>query len=243
MKQPLPIAILGEYSPDFKPHAATVAAIDHSAAQLEREVNATWVSTAAITDDLFQTYSAIWVAPGSPYKNMDATLATIHYARENGVPCLGTCGGFQHMVLEYARNVLKFSDAAHAEYDPYASNLFVSELECSLAGRQMLLQFSAESRVSEIYDSLSATEEYYCNFGIHPAQVSKLKSGPMQVVGADAEGEVRVIELPGHPFFVGTLFVPQLRSTPADPHPLITAFLAAADLLHSLLSDSSVRES
>jgi CTP synthase (UTP-ammonia lyase) len=54
-----------------------------------------------------------------------------------------------------------------------------------------------------------------------------LKSGPLKITGSDIEGEVRVIELPGHPFFVGTLFVPQTRSTPEKPHPLVTSFLEA----------------
>jgi len=226
--KPISIAILGEYSPDFKPHPATNAAIAHSAARLNANVSADWISTNDISNSLFEKYSAIWVAPGSPYRNMDKTLWAIQYARENDIPCFGTCGGFQHMLIEYARNVLGFDDAQHAEYDPYASNLFISELECSLAGRQMTLQLKAGSRVSDIYRGLQATEEYYCNFGINPVHIPSLNSGPLQVVGSDAEGEVRVIELPDHSFFIGTLFVPQMRSTESNPHPLVTAFLQAA---------------
>lgn len=79
-----------------------------------------------------------------------------------------------------------------------------------------------------IYGSLIATEEYYCNFGIDPAQSESLSSGPLQIVGSDEEGEIRVIELPDHPFHVGTLYVPQLRSTQSDPHALVTAFLQSA---------------
>jgi len=222
------VAVLGEYSPDFKSHPSTDAAIAHSAALFDANVSADWVSTNNIVDTLFETYSAIWIAPGSPYRNMDKTLWAIQYARENNIPCFGTCGGFQHMVIEYARNVLGFVDAQHAEYDPYASNLFISQLECSLVGRHMPLRFDDGSRVSDIYGSLTATEEYYCNFGINPAHIPSLNSGPLQIVGSDEEGEVRVIELPDHPFYVGTLFVPQMRSTESHPHPLVTEFLQAA---------------
>lgn len=221
------IAIIGEYSPDYRPHASTNSAITHSAAQLDLQVNADWISTDDIGDTLFETHSGIWVAPGSPYRNLGKTLDAIRHARENDVPCFGTCGGFQHMVIEYARNVLGFVDAQHAEYDPYASNLFVSKLDCSLAGRRMTLQFTAGSRVSMIYGSCQATEEYYCNFGIDLAQLARLKCGPLQIVGSDEEGEVRVIDLPNHPFYLGTLFVPQTRSTESNPHPLVTAFLQA----------------
>jgi CTP synthase (UTP-ammonia lyase) len=184
-----------------------------------------WVSTQDITPSLFSNFSSIWVAPGSPYKNIDKTLWAIQHAREQHIPCFGTCGGFQHIVLEYARNVLNFKDAQHAEYDPYASDLFVSELACSLAGREMKLDFVEGSRVAQIYGSLSATEEYYCNFGVHPDKVQLLKSGPIRITGSDAEGDIRVVELPHHPFFLGTLFVPQARSTLSHPHPLVNAFL------------------
>src|SRR5262249_2632742 len=153
-------------------------------------------------------------------KDLDKTLWVIRHAREHHVPCFGTCGGFQHMILEYARHVLGCQDAQHAEYDPYASHLFVSQLVCSLAGREMPLHFAAGSQVAAIYGALSATEQYYCNFGVNPDYIPLLKSGPLQVTGSDNEGEVRVIELPGHPFFIGTLFVPQTRSTPQHPHPL-----------------------
>jgi CTP synthase (UTP-ammonia lyase) len=131
------------------------------------------------------------------------------------------------MVLEYARNVLHFSDAQHAEYDPYASTLFITQLACSLAGREMTLQFVAGSMVAEIYGALSAKEEYYCNFGVDAGKVPLLTSSALRVTGSDGEGEIRVIELPAHPFFLGTLYVPQTRSTPAMPHPLVNAFLKA----------------
>ena len=101
-------------------------------------------STSEINDSLFDRFSGVWVTPGSPYKNLEKTLWAIRFARENGIPCFGTCGGFQHMVLEYARNVLGYEDAQHAEYDPYASSLFISALACSLAGRTMELHFDRD---------------------------------------------------------------------------------------------------
>lgn len=221
------IAILGEYTPASQTHLATTAAIEHSCALLEADIKGVWVPTESIGPSLLDRFTGIWVAPGAPYKDMDKTLWAIRYAREHLIPCFGTCGGFQHMVLEYARNVLGFKDAQHAEYDPYASTLFISRLACSLTGREMQLRFTSGSQVARIYGALSTTEHYYCNFGVAPEYIALLKSGAMQVTGSDSEGEVRVIELPGHPFFIGTLFVPQTRSTPQSPHPLVTAFLQA----------------
>ncbi|MCA9130181.1 MAG: hypothetical protein KDB22_24000 [Planctomycetales bacterium] len=226
--KPVPIAIIGEFSPSFEPHGATNAAIEHASNSLKQSFRADWISTEDVEQRLLESFAGILIAPGSPYASLSNALNAIRFARENNLPCLGTCGGFQHIILEYARNVLGFDDAQHAEYDPFSSQLFVSKLDCSLVGRRMRLQFVNETRVARIYQSLEADEQYYCNFGVNPQFVDLLRSGPLQIVGKDAEGEVRVVELPDHPFFVGTLFVPQLNSTSATPHPLIKEFLRVA---------------
>jgi CTP synthase (UTP-ammonia lyase) len=222
------IAVIGDYDPASATHAATDAALQHSSEQLDARVEHRWLSTATLSDALFDQFAAILVAPGSPYKDLARTLAAIRFARERTVPCLGTCGGFQHMVIEYARNVLGLRDAQHAEYDPNASELFITPLSCSLRGRSMTLQLQPGSQVAACYGSDSATEQYYCNFGVDPARVAQLRSGPLRFSGSDAEGELRVLELPGHPFFIGTLFVPQARSRPGASHPLLSAFVRAA---------------
>lgn len=157
-KRPAAIAILGEFNSDFPPHPATNAAIEHSREQLGVELHSTWVSTADIHVQSLWRYAGIWVAPGSPYRSLEKTVSAIRYARENGLPRFGTCGGCQHMIIEYARNILGYRDAQHAEHDPYASNLFISSLRCSLAGREMMLAFSPGSKVAEIYGTLTASE-------------------------------------------------------------------------------------
>ena len=221
------IAILGEYKSGYEPHLATQAAIAHSGSKLGITIEGVWVSTEDIKDALFETYAGIWIAPGSPYRNMEKMLQAIRYARENNIPCLGTCGGFQHMVLEYARSILGFEEAESQENDPYASQLFISQLDCSLSGREMELTLVEGSQIATIYGSLKTIERYYCNFGVNLEYVPALKSRSLNVTGSDVEGEVRVIELPGHPFFIGTLFVPQTRSTFETPHPVVTAFIEA----------------
>lgn len=221
------IGIIAEYDPNFEPHVATSRAIEHSKAVLGAEIEYKWVSTEEIGEDFFDTYNGLWVAPGSPYKNLARTLWAIQQARENGIPTIGTCGGFQHIILEYARNLLGFKDAQHAEYNPYASNLFISKLVCSLAGREMRLGFTRGSKIAQIYGSAEAEEAYYCNFAVNPEYLSVIKNGPIEITGSDSEGEVRAVEYPNHPFFIGTLFVPQARSTVGRPHPLVTAFLKA----------------
>jgi CTP synthase (UTP-ammonia lyase) len=225
---PIKIAIIGEYDPSFEPHALTDAAIGHSARHLDVELSRSWVSTSDLTASTLDEYDGAWIAPGSPYRDMGRTLRAIQYARLNNMPCLGTCGGFQHMVIEFARNQLGIADAEHAEYDPYASRLIVSKLECSLAGREMKLSFAKDSLVAKIYGSTTATERYYCNFGVNPNYARQISAAGFRIVGSDSEGEARVMELSGHPYFVGTLFVPQFRSTADCSHPLVTELLRAA---------------
>src|SRR3569623_216940 len=233
---PIRLAIIGDYAPEYEPHAATNAAIRHSCAALGFDVESTWLPTTEVDEALFHRYRAICVAPGSPYRDMGKVLSAIRYARERRVPCLAACGGFLHMVLDYARNVLGYQDAQHAEYDPYASNLFISRLACSLVGREMDLSFVEGSRIAQAYGARHAKEKYYCNFGVHPARIAVLGSGELRIVASDREGEVRAIELPEHPFFVGTLYVPQMRSAFGAPHPLVNAFLLEASKIVDKLS-------
>ena len=222
------IAILGDFNPESQSHAATNNALRHASDRARIDLESAWLRTDAIDLALLEHVSALWVAPGSPYADMEKVLTAIRFARERALPCLGTCGGFQHMVIEYARNVLAVPGATHAEYEPGSAEAFITPLACSLAGRSMTLTFAADSQVAGYYGSNSATEQYFCSLGVDPARVAQLKSGPLRVSGSDSEGEIRVIELPDHPFFIGSLFLPQMRSLPGRPHPLISAFVRAA---------------
>ena len=173
-------------------------------------------------------FDALFCSPGSPYRSFDGALEAIRVARKEGIPFLGTCGGFQHAVVEYARNVLGLPGAGHAEYDPDAPNPFISALSCSPFGRKMHVQIGPGTTAHEIYGASEAEEEYRCNYGLEPGSRRLLEEGGLRVSGTDPDGEVRILELPGHPFYVATLFVPQLGSSLDSPHPLIVAFARAA---------------
>jgi CTP synthase (UTP-ammonia lyase) len=222
------LIILGEFDPGSETHHATDAAIRHSLVALGAEVTSNWVSTAAIEEAEILQAHGLWVAPGSPYKNLSRAIEAIRLVRENLVPCLGTCGGFQHMILEFARNVLGFTDAHHAEYNPGASRLFVSALSCSLAGKELRVRLQPHTTAHSLYRNDEATERYYCTFGVNPEYAETLASHRDLVIsGRDLHGEIRIIEIRSHPFFVGTLFVPQSQSRELMPHPLVTGFLQA----------------
>jgi CTP synthase (UTP-ammonia lyase) len=231
MAQAISVALVGEFMPSFPPHAKTNEAIDQMRSLLGLRISAEWIPTCALETAAGSTlngFDALWIAPGSPYKSLIGALNAISYGREHDVPLLATCGGCQHVVIEYARNVLGFEDAAHAEIDPYASNLFITPLSCSLVGQTMQVEIEPGSRVEAIYGCRSAFEQYYCNFGLNPEYQQSLHDAGLCIVGRDANGEARILTLPTHRFFVATLFVPQLTSNPGHPHPMIRAFFKAA---------------
>ena len=225
------LAVVGDFNSSNSSHIATNDAILHSSAALGISVEPRWVGTEELIasggENRLRGFDGVWIAPSSPYRSMDGALSAIRTARECRIPLLGTCGGFQHIILEYARNVLGFADAEHEESNPNASRLFISRLACSLVGRSMTVRFQPGSLVAQLYGQTSAQEQYLCNFGVNPAYTEKLRSGQLRIVGSDDEGVARVVELAEHPFFVGTLFIPQLASTPTVPHPVVSGFLQA----------------
>ncbi|MFX1451777.1 MAG: CTP synthase [Promethearchaeota archaeon] len=221
------LAIIGDFNPKSETHIASNEAILHSKDLLQCDLDSYWINTKDITKETFYQFDGFLIAPGSPYSNMDNVINTIQFARENNIPCLGTCGGFQHMVIEYARNILNFKNAQHEEYNKNSSELFITKLSCTLKGREMELNLTPNSKVASLYGKNKVIEKYYCNFGVNPDYLQIIKNGPIHIVGSDREGEIRILEYPDHVFFIGTLYVPQVQSTKRTPHPLVTGFIEA----------------
>jgi L-amino acid N-acyltransferase YncA len=230
MRRQVTVAIVGDYSSNFPPHVKTGEALQHAQAALGIRVEADWIPTADLDEHATKLshYDAVLVAPGAPYKSMTGALNAIRHCRETGLPLLGTCGGCQHVAIEFAHNVLGISDDSHAKSDPYASKLIITPLSCSLKGLTMEVQIEPGSQVERLYGATRAIEQYYCNFGLNPEYQGKLHEAGLRIVGSDTSGEARILSLDGHPFFVATLFVPQLTSAPDKPHPIILGFLHAA---------------
>jgi len=225
------IGIIGDHNPDNPTHRATDEGIQHAAEAMSISCSADWIPTASLETDptaTLEAYDGLWCSPGSPYASLEGAINGVRIARETDRPFLGTCGGFQHTVLEYARNVLGIADADHAEYDPYASNLFVSRLACSLKGRTMTVQISGGSHARASYGMAAAEEQYYCNFGLTVENQALLHEGGLVTVGVDQDGETRIVELADHRHYIATLFVPQVNSRPDRPHPLVVGFLNAS---------------
>jgi len=126
------------------------------------------------------------------------------------------------------RNALGFRDADHEESNPNATQLAVIALACSLDGEEHAVEVVRGTRAAELYGRDRVVEPFVCNYGVNPVFAQKLGEHGLTISGHSNDSEARIVELPEHPFFMATLFVPQLRSTPEDPHPLIDAFVGAA---------------
>ena len=127
------IGIIGDY--DGRPsHIATEEALKHAAKKLGIQMEFNWLPTDLLdTSEVeLQNYYGFWCAPGSPYKSMNGAINGIKYARENNRPFIGTCGGFQHAVIEFGRNVLHISELEDRNFNPYDSNKYLAALSCSL---------------------------------------------------------------------------------------------------------------
>jgi CTP synthase (UTP-ammonia lyase) len=122
------------------------------------------------------------------------------------------------------RNVLGFREAEHQESNPTAPTLAITALSCSLVGQEHAVRLLDGSRAQSLYGTMRTTEDYYCNYGVNEGFVPLLDRSGLRVSGRDDEGDVRVVELENHPFFIGTLFLPQTRSTSQRPHPILKAF-------------------
>lgn len=131
------------------------------------------------------------------------------------------------MLVEHARSLAGITDASHAEYGPGGTPV-ISLLSCSLQDQTITVDLTPGSRLAALHGTSQAVERTACSYGLAPEVQHIAREHGMRVAATDATGEVRAIERVDHPFFVGTLYQPQLRSAPGAPHPVFLGLLDAA---------------
>jgi CTP synthase (UTP-ammonia lyase) len=236
----LRIGLIGDHQPKVMAHVAVARSLElTAAASTEWRMQVEWLSTDTLEcldpgavgipacPDRLLSYDGLWCVPASPYVSMAGALRAIRFAREHRVPFLGTCGGFQHALIEYARNVLGLTEADHEETRPDGTWLLISRLACPLVEQTSAISIVANSRLREFYGCDSAAEVYHCNFGLNQTHEKLLENGDLRLCARDSEGNVRALELNGHPFFVATLFQPERAGLRGEVHPIIGAFVQA----------------
>lgn len=221
------IGLVGDFNENKHTHVALNKCVDYCRKHLKFQLEAIWIPTETVTGRFLadHTFEGFWFTPGSPYKNDDGVYEAIRWARENDFPALGTCGGFQYMIVEYAKNVLGFAHAGHEESEPEVEQLIISKLSCSLKGQQEEVHITdLDSWLYKILKTTRITGHFNCSYGANPVYQKSLNQYPMVFTAFSPSGEVRALELKAHRFFKGTLFQPPLDCTPEKPNPLIMDF-------------------
>lgn len=218
------LALVGDRSPHVRSHVRIPDLLTTLRERDHLDLDAYWLATDEVDERTVAGFDGVWLLPGSPYRSEEGAMTAVRTARERGIPFLGTCGGFQHALLEYARDVCGMATAQHGENTPAAEDQLIVPLACSLAGHEATVRVEPDSLAGRALGTTKTVERYFCAYGLDPSRTDALTAGGIRFTGWDESGEVRIAELPDHPFFLATLFQPELAP---EPHPLVRAFTTA----------------
>jgi CTP synthase (UTP-ammonia lyase) len=241
MTNSISIGIIGDFNPEKPSHIATDAALKHAADFLSLNVKTEWLGTGNLrrksVKDTIGQYQGLFAAPGTPYFFADGAIKGIRLAREMNIPFLGTCGGYQYTLLEFARNVAGMTNAAHTELAPQTDMPLLIKIACAVdktKGKVPRMQGTfdinlvPETEAFKCYGKTKISESYSCSYELNPEYEGRLIESGLIISGRDDDGKARIFEVHNKRFFIATGFLPQLNSSPQNPHPLILAFLKSA---------------
>ena len=222
------IGLIGDYSESVAAHRAIPVALELEAKAQDQKITHEWIGTASLTDTkILEDFDAGWVVPASPYASYENALSAIQYLREHNKPFLGTCGGYQHALVEFARNVLGFEQAGISEIDPECPMPLVSSLICALIDETDPVIPEPNGLIDTLCGSEKLHETYRCSFGINPEYEHIFENSEFHVSARDPNGAIRAMSLTNHPFFLGTAFQPERAALEGKRHPIITGFIKA----------------
>ena len=191
-----------------------------------------------LIEEILSNLHGILVAPGFGERGIEGKIMAIQYARENKMPFFGICLGMQCAVVEFARNILHISQAASTEMIPHTSdpviNLLETQKNVTQKGGTMRLGaydclLTPNTLAHQAYGKQKISERHRHRFEFNNDYKKRLEEAGMIASGINQENNlVEIIELKGHPWFLGTQFHPELKSTVENPHPLFVSFIKAA---------------
>jgi len=248
-KRELTIALVGKYIDLPDAYLSVTEALRAGGFVHRAKVNVHWVAsdlceTTAGASAQLSGADAVLVPGGFGIRGIEGKVGAIRYARERGVPTLGLCLGLQCMVIEIARHLAGLADANSAEFDPETRDPVIATMadqvdivagNADLGGTMRLgaypAKLAAGSVVASAYGGTEVSERHRHRYEVNNSYRGALTAAGLVISGTSPDGRlVEFVELPRdvHPFFVGTQAHPELKSRPTRPHPLFTAFVAAA---------------
>ncbi|HAG19212.1 MAG TPA: CTP synthase, partial [Pseudomonas sp.] len=245
------IAMVGKYMELLDAYKSLIEAMSHAGIQSRTKVNLRYIDSEDIENQgtgLLEGVDAILVPGGFGLRGVEGKIATVRYARENKIPYLGICLGMQVAVIEFARDVLGWSDANSTEFDKDSGHPVVGLItewadasgntevrtEASDLGGTMRLGaqecgLEPGSKVFECYGKERIVERHRHRYEVNNNLLPQLQAAGLKITGRSGDGAlVEVVEAPDHPWFVACQFHPEFTSTPRDGHPLFSGFVNAA---------------
>jgi CTP synthase len=243
-KSKVTIGLIGKYIELQDAYKSILEAFIHAGAINECKVQVINVHSEFITDEnvaeKLMNLDGLLVAPGFGHRGIEGKIIAVRYAREKGMPFFGICLGMQMAVIEFARNVLGIKDAHSTEMDPGTAHAVIDLMDAqkqitSKGGTMRLGAYPCAitegTLAFEIYGSTKISERHRHRWEFNNSYLDQFEAAGMVASGKNPETNlVEIVELPGHPFFVGVQYHPELKSTVENPHPLFVHFIKAAKL-------------
>ncbi len=243
LKYKTTIGITGKYISVRDSYASIINALEHAGIALGSEVDIKWIDTTDVTDsnvaENLKDVDGIIVPGGFGTRGTEGKIACIKYARENGLPYLGICYGFQMAVLEFARNVCGLAGANSTEIEPNCTEPVIDILpeqkkieglggNMRLGGRD--IEVKPNTRAWELFGKDKTVRmRFRHRYEVDPRYIETLESGGMVFSGkAPDQPIMQILELPEHPYFIATQAHPCLTSRPLNPQPMFVGLVAAA---------------
>ena len=240
-KSEITIGLIGKYVELKDSYKSISESIIHAGVSNETKVNVKWIHSEVITAGSVEHELAgldgILVAPGFGSRGISGKIETVRYAREQKVPFFGICLGMQCAVIEFARNVLGLEDAHTTEIVEDCKVPVISMMEeqkniLNMGGTMRLgaykCQLTPGSNIAKAYHTESISERHRHRYEFNNDYLKEFEANGMNATGINPDNQlVEVIEIEDHPWFVGTQFHPEYKSTVANPHPLFVGFIKA----------------
>jgi CTP synthase len=235
------IGLIGKYVSLPDAYKSIIEAFVHAGAACECKVNLTLISSEELHSEniakKLEDLDGIVVAPGFGERGLEGKIETVKFARENKVPFFGICLGMQVAVIEFARNVLKLKSASSTEMDPKTQNPVIALMEkqknLELMGGTMRLgsypcELKKGSKAAIAYGKHKINERHRHRYEFNNKYLTAFEEKGMIPSGINPETNlVEIVEIKDHPWFIGTQFHPEYKSTVLNPHPLFVRFVAA----------------
>lgn len=236
------IGLIGKYIELQDAYKSILESFIHAGAINECKVEITNVHSEFITQDNVAEKLAgldgLLVAPGFGHRGVEGKIVAVQYARENGLPFFGICLGMQMAVIEFARNVLGLPNAHSTEMDPDTTepviDLMEEQKKVTAKGGTMRLgsypcSLKPGSLAETIYGTSTITERHRHRWEFNNKYLEQFEKAGMAASGKNpGTGLVEIVEIPGHPFFIGVQYHPELKSTVENPQPIFVQFVKAA---------------